>query len=128
MTCAPICLQKYLHHFQSGSARIILADFDHFDVQTLLKESKLLVTDYSSVFFDFAYMQKASIYYQFDSADFHGKHYQKGYFNYREMGFGPVVETEDLLIKCIIENAKESFKIDDIFPENNLSASDSLST
>ena len=49
-------VQKYLHCFHPVSNRIVLADFANYDVQTLLKESKLLVTDYSSVFFDFAYV------------------------------------------------------------------------
>lgn len=37
-----------------------------YDVQQLLKESLLLITDYSSVFFDMMYMNKPVIFYQFD--------------------------------------------------------------
>ncbi|GGI43422.1 CDP-glycerol glycerophosphotransferase family protein [Mammaliicoccus stepanovicii] len=36
------------------------------DVQVLIKESKLMITDYSSVAFDFSFLGKPVIYYQFD--------------------------------------------------------------
>ena len=102
-------IQKYLHWFQTGSERIVLADFDNFDVQTLLKESKLLVTDYSSVFFDFAYMRKPVVYFQFDQKEFFEKHYSRGYFSYTETGFGPVVEDIESAVASIIESAEYEF-------------------
>ena len=37
-----------------------------FDYQKILIKSSLLITDYSSVFFDFSYMKKPIIYTQFD--------------------------------------------------------------
>lgn len=102
-------VQKYLHCFQPGSDRIVLADFAHYDVQALLKESKLLVTDYSSVFFDFAYMRKPVIYYQFDQDEFFSKQYNRGYFTYSRMGFGPTVNKVDTLIEAIIQSADQNF-------------------
>jgi hypothetical protein len=53
--------------------RIIIADKEHFDVQNLLKESALLITDYSSVYWDFAYMKKPIIFYQFDKQKLIGR-------------------------------------------------------
>lgn len=82
-------LQRFIDCFVSPSPRIIIASFDEYDVQTLLKESKLLITDYSSIFFDFAYMRKPVIYFQFDHDRFYSDHYQHGYFDHRENGFGP---------------------------------------
>lgn len=102
-------VQKHLNHFQSGSDRVILADFAHFDVQTLLKESKLLVTDYSSVFFDFAYMRKPVVYFQFDKDEFFSKHYRQGYFSHQNMGFGPVIETVESAVDSIIQSADCGF-------------------
>ena len=66
-------------------------------VQPLFAEAALLITDYSSVAFDLAYLDKPTIYYQFDAAEiFTGIHvYQRGYFDYARDGFGPVCETED---------------------------------
>lgn len=43
------------------------------DVQQLIKESKLMITDYSSVAFDFGFLYKPVIYYQFDKERFLGK-------------------------------------------------------
>src|SRR5699024_10425218 len=45
---------------------------DDVDVQTLIKESKLMITDYSSVGFDFSFLNKPVIYYQFDKKRFIG--------------------------------------------------------
>ncbi len=98
-------LQKELDKFRSLCDRIILASWQDYDVQSLLMRCNLLVTDYSSVFFDLGYMEKPVIYYQFDLEDFLKYHYQKGYFSYEEHGFGPLVKTEEALVdeieKCI---------------------------
>lgn len=84
------------------------------DYQTLFKESSLLITDYSSVAMDFAYLYKPIIYTQFDKNEFFERHiYFEGYFDYERDGFGPVVydykSTVDEIIKsiendCIIED------------------------
>ena len=91
-------LQKFIRSFQATSRQIIIADKEHYDVQELLKTSKLLITDFSSVFFDFAYMNKPCLYYQFDRERFYHEHYGKGYFDHTEMGFGEVCSEEDALI------------------------------
>lgn len=43
------------------------------DVQKLIKESSLMITDYSSVAFDFSFLYKPVIYYQFDKNRFLGR-------------------------------------------------------
>jgi CDP-glycerol glycerophosphotransferase (TagB/SpsB family) len=48
-----------------------------------------MITDYSSVYFDFAYMNKPLLYYQFDKDQFRASHYAEGYFSYENDGFGP---------------------------------------
>lgn len=100
-------MQSYLGNFKSINENVVIADFDHYDVQQLLKESALLITDYSSVFFDFAYMCKPVIYYQFDLEEYHDKHYKEGYFSFEKDGFGVIVENQQNLlkeIKNIIQN------------------------
>ena len=99
--------------FTPGSERIVLADFAHFDVQMLLKESKFLVTDYSSVCFDFAYMHKPVVYFQFDQDLFFAKHYARGYFSYHEMGFGPVVDNVADVVDTVIQSGKCGFSPSD---------------
>ncbi|MCA5892736.1 CDP-glycerol glycerophosphotransferase family protein [Isoptericola sp. NEAU-Y5] len=44
------------------------------DVQTLMREHACLVTDYSSVAFDFALLRRPVLYYQFDQERFFGPH------------------------------------------------------
>lgn len=93
-------MQVYVDLFKTQSDKVIIARKEEYDVQQLLKESKILITDYSSVAFDFAYMRKPVIYYQFDNDIYYKGHYQKGYFDYEEHGFGPVVkQLEKLLLR-----------------------------
>ncbi|MBP1967064.1 CDP-glycerol glycerophosphotransferase family protein [Paenibacillus aceris] len=94
-------MQGYLNAFSTRSSNIIIANERDYDVQKLLKESALLITDYSSIAFDFAYMRKPVIYYQFDVNMYFEKHYPKGYFEYDRDGFGPTVHKEDELISGI---------------------------
>ena len=59
-----------------------------------------MITDYSSVFFDFAYMKKPLAYWQFDSERFFAEQYGKGYFKFDE-GFGPLCIQKDEVIDFI---------------------------
>lgn len=81
----------------------------------LFENTSLLVTDYSSVFFDFAYLRKPVIYTQFDKEEFFQSHsYEKGYFEYETDGFGPVCYSLDETVQEIIntmENQCYSSKI-----------------
>ena len=74
---------------------------------TVFSESSLLITDYSSTAFDFAYLRKPVLYYQFDKDVFFASHtYKEGYFSYEENGFGDVIDNKDDLINAIIECVK----------------------
>lgn len=96
-------MQRYLKYFSTSTRRIKIAKAEKYDVQDLLKESKLLITDYSSIAFDFAYMRKPIIYYQFDQEEYFSKHYQKGYFDYERDGFGKVIKEEEDLVKYLMK-------------------------
>lgn len=100
-------MQKFIQNFQAQSTHIVIAKWPEYDVQELLKESNLLVTDYSSIAMDFAYLRKPLLYYQFDYEMFRKGQYSEGYFSYKEDGFGKVCEKEqDVVreIKQITEN------------------------
>ena len=90
-------LQPFLDMFDINEEVIEVNTHDSY--QTLFNDSALMITDYSSVFFDFAFLKKPVIYYH-EGDDYH---YEKGYFDYRTMGFGDVVENEDDLVDKIIE-------------------------
>lgn len=76
----------------------------NLDYQKEFIENALMVTDYSSVAFDFAYMKKSLVYAQFDRQEFfEGQVYDEGYFDYERDGFGPVCyEYEELVEKVIL--------------------------
>ena len=106
-------LQQYVNLFDTLNSNVVsIADFNHFDVQTLLKESDVLITDYSSVFFDFAYMRKPELLYQFDETEFYSKHYMRSYFNHKNDGFGKVVDNEEILVSEILEICDKNFKLE----------------
>ena len=84
------------------------------DYQKEFAENSLLVTDYSSVFFDFAYLNKPVIYYQYDRDEFfEGQLYNKGYFEYEKNGFGPVCYNHDDLVKEIIKSIENKCIIEE---------------
>ena len=61
-----------------------------------------MLTDYSSVAFEFAYLRKPIIYYQFDEKTFFEEHtYRKGYFDYKKSGFGEVESQECMIVDRI---------------------------
>lgn len=101
-------IQRFLHCFSSNSEKVTIASKDDFVVQDLLKESALLITDTSSVSFDFAYMLKPVIYYFFDVDSFSKTHLKLAYFNHERMGFGEIARSEESLIKMIECHLKNS--------------------
>jgi CDP-glycerol glycerophosphotransferase len=86
-------MQRVVDLFTSPSKNVTIANEHKYKVQQLLLESTLLVTDFSSIAFDFAYMRKPVVYFQFDRDEYEKGHYAKGYFDYARDGFGPVVDT-----------------------------------
>lgn len=108
-------VQPYIDSFRAPNSRIIIADRKNYDVQALLMQSKLLITDFSSVYFDFAYMLKPVVYYQFDRDSFFKMHYQKGYFDYEMMGFGPVLSDPKQVIDAIEEMSARGFAPADMY-------------
>ncbi|RTJ70571.1 CDP-glycerol glycerophosphotransferase family protein [Campylobacter jejuni] len=88
-------------------------------LQMLFCNSSLMITDYSSVAFEMAYLEKPVIYYQFDKEEFFTSHtLQKGYFDYKKDGFGPVVENQENLLKELEILLKNNYKPFGIYKNN----------
>lgn len=83
-------MQPYLSQFGALGKNIVIANKHSYDVQALLKQSAVLVTDFSSVSFDFAFMGKPVLYLLPDEERFFLEHTRKGYFDFLRDGFGPV--------------------------------------
>lgn len=108
-------LQKYIKAFKTYSDNIKIAGESEYDVQELLIDSNLLITDYSSVFFDFAYMKKPIIFYQFDCEEYRKYHYSEGYFDYKKDGFGIVEYDADTIVENIKKLFEKNFTNRDVF-------------
>lgn len=77
---------------------------DGVQYRDMFSAGSLLVTDYSSTAFDFAYLRKPVVYAHFDAdAFFSGGHtYSRGYFDYVRDGFGEVETTLDAVVGRIV--------------------------
>ena len=89
----------------------IQIDYERGSYQDLFKTGALLVTDYSSVAFDFAYLKKPVLYYHYGE-DYHFN-LEESYFNYDTMGFGEVCHDEDELVELIGEYIENDCKMKD---------------
>lgn len=102
-------MKRYFEPF--ANSRIKVLNNEDYDLQKLICSASLLVTDFSSIYFDFAYQRKAVIYYHFDYLQYRKEHYSEGYFNYERDGFGPIVMEEKALVKEIITIADNNWKM-----------------
>lgn len=106
-------IQKKIKLFSTNCKNIIIANFKDYSVPELLKSTSLLITDFSSVYFDVAYLRKPVIYYQFDYESYRKNHYKEGYFSYENDGFGPIAREQEELIKKIENNFENKFAIEE---------------
>lgn len=67
----------------------------------IFSKNKLLVTDYSSVAFDFSYLRKPIIYCQFETLGNYGTGSER--FGYEKDGFGEVTRNVSDTVNCILE-------------------------
>lgn len=77
-------------------------------------ENAVMLTDYSSVAFDFAYLKKPVVYTQFDKEVMYKNHiYDVGYWDYDIMGFGPVCYDKETVVDALIRLMERSCAIED---------------
>ncbi len=93
---------------------------DHFQIMKFpynyrraLEEGSLLVSDYSSITFDFAYLRKPILYAQTDYAEFYRGHTsgKPTFFKDPEDGFGEVCYDSQSLIDAIIRQIEDGFEL-----------------
>ncbi|MEU2547890.1 glycosyltransferase [Streptomyces roseolus] len=104
-------IRPYLKHFTIDHPSIIVSTTGR-DVQLAMRECSMLVTDYSSVFFDVAYMGKPIVYTNFDDEEFYSKHYKRGYFDLARDGFGPACRTVAQAVDEIIASIARGFQVE----------------
>ncbi len=91
----------------------------HDEYRDVYAHSNLIVTDYSSAVFDFAYLHKPVVYTQFDKDEFFsGSHvYTKGYFDYERDGFGEVTYDLDSTVNLLIDYMQNGCVLKDKYRE-----------
>lgn len=90
----------------------------YVDYNDVFARSSLMVTDYSSVLFDFAYLRKPVVYTHFDKEEFFaGQIYDEGYFSYENDGFGPVCYDMDSTVDAIIAAIDRDCKNEEMYLE-----------
>ena len=83
----------------------IIPSIGGMSYEKVFRESSLMVTDYSGVQFDFAYMRKPLVYLHHDDIP---QHYEEGTFHYDTMAFGEICHNNDELIDTLIEYMKNN--------------------
>ena len=97
-------MQMYLDWFEAPTWVEMRSHSTDPILHKLFRRAKVLVTDYSSVFFEFGIQKKAVLHYQFDFEEMYGAgvHTARlGYFNFEKDGFGPVAYDELSLLEQI---------------------------
>jgi CDP-ribitol ribitolphosphotransferase len=96
--------------FALPSYENIVSMSSYADINTLLLVSGILITDYSSVIFEYCLMEKPMIFYAYDLEQFsdHGRGF---YYNYEEYVPGPVVKDTDAIIDLLKKNEFDRSKI-----------------
>ena len=119
MFCPHRDTQRFIDLFETDDPYLTVCDYDHFNVQELMKSSAFMITDFSSVQIDFAYMKKPLAYFHFDYDAYTERHYHKGYYDYEKDGFGPVFHTEDELLGYVEQAASGGFVNDEKYLERH---------
>lgn len=107
--------RKQENLFKTECTNIMVLPFNKTDIQSLIRDSILFVTDFSSLAFDFAYMKKPVLYYQYDEEAYFKGHYIKGYFDYRRDGFGPVCNDFESLLQQLRLLEDVDFNVDEMY-------------
>ncbi len=111
----PAMPEECIKYFNCGNGVEVIESNTRY--RELFAESKLIVTDYSSTVFDFAYLRKPVLYFQQDVEEFFsGKHnYDKGYFDYERDGFGEVEYTAEGLVNRLIEYMQQDCRLKEVY-------------
>ena len=90
----------------------IIPSIGEMSYEKIFCEGALMVTDFSGVQFDFAYMRKPVIYLHHHDIP---QHYEEGAFFYDTMGFGEICHTNDELIDVLCRYMKNDCQMPDLY-------------
>ncbi len=103
-------MRKVLDHFRDNTDnnRIWIIRPGDVTVQQLLINSSLMITDYSSVCWDFFYLKKPVVFYQFDQQEYLDK--KGSYLDLKKDCFGEVFTEEEPLIAALEQYHSSGFR------------------
>lgn len=110
------CFKKQAADFQGNEQIKVIGE--GIDYSRIFSEGALMVTDYSSVYFDFAYLKKPIIYAMFDYDEYYQSHTcKRGYFDYETDGFGICCYDYPSTVEAIIKAVANDCRMEDIYRE-----------
>jgi hypothetical protein len=88
---------------------VMTLHFEGADVQEYFARAALMVTDYSSMTFNEAFMLRPTVYFQFDRDSYYNgaNHARAGYFDHVRDGFGPVALTAQDAHRAVLDLLEE---------------------
>ena len=89
----------------------------HTRYRDVYAESALVLTDYSSAVFDFAYLHKPVLYAQFDQEKFFSAHYKRGYYDYERDGFGEVAKDLESTVDMLCDYIENDCQLKSLYRE-----------
>ncbi|MBR6954312.1 MAG: CDP-glycerol glycerophosphotransferase family protein [Clostridia bacterium] len=108
-------LQPHLASFRVTNPMVRVVASEEVDIQDVLKSAVLMITDWSSVYFDMFYMKKPVIFYQFDEQEFRSYHYEQGWFDYHHNPFSTSLAEPAQVLRTLEEAAAGGFAVSDSF-------------
>ncbi len=92
-------LEKKFHELEKGKNPIIVLHSED-DPYIFLKKADMLITDYSSIFFDYLYLNRPLVFFAYDKEEYL-THSRKFYFDYNKITPGEKAETMEELFSAI---------------------------
>lgn len=108
-------LSSQIDDFDKNEYVDIVAAAGDMSYEKVLTESSLMVTDYSGIQFDFAYMRKPVLYYHPETLPPH--YTQSSAFQYDVNGFGPIITEHDALVEEICAYMERNCRMDDFYKQ-----------
>lgn|GEM_PF-988857 len=102
--------KKYKEYFSSFCDRVKVVNLGEESIKDIIRNSSLLITDYSSVVFDFNYLRKPVLFFHFDLPDY--LKYRGSYVDLHNDLIGDTAKTSGELIELINKYIRNDFKYD----------------
>lgn len=107
-------LSAQLRDFTPNPELEVIPSVGDLSYEKILTESSLMVTDYSGVQFDFAYMRKPVVYFHPEELP---AHYEEGCFFYDTMGFGEICSKTEELVDLLCDYMQNGCKMKEKYIE-----------